>query len=147
VVRRGLALSLLLTLAACAGSPSANQEADAAAKRFDQPDPERGALYIYRSGLFGVARPLDVAVVNGVQAKLGYNTYLRIEGPPGPVEVACKAGDKTASQQVDIAPGQTRFVRTSMTAGLWGPNCEVAEVPPDEGQAAVRSGRRVEPQQ
>jgi hypothetical protein len=147
VIRQGLTLSLLLAVGACAGSPAASPQEDALAKRFDRPDPERGALYVYRSGLFGVARPLDVAIVNGVQGKLGYNTYMRIEGPPGPVEVACKAGDKTASQQVDIGPGQTHYVRTSMTVGLLGPNCEVAEVPPDEGQAAVRSAKRVEPQQ
>ena len=33
-----------------------------------------------------------------------------------------------------------------MTIGPWAPGCEVAEVPPDQGRAAVLGSRRVEPQ-
>ena len=58
MIRRGLALSLMLALGACAGSPAASPQEDALAKRFDRPEPERGALYVYRSGLYGIARPL-----------------------------------------------------------------------------------------
>ena len=144
---RGMALpvSLLLVVGACAGSPSAPPQADQQAKRFDQPAPDKGALYVYRSGILGMMRPIDVTLAGGASAQLGYNTFIRVEGPPGQVDIDCKVGDKTGNGQIQIQDGQTRFVEVSMTVGLMTPGCEVAEVPPDQGQAAVRSARRVEP--
>ena len=144
--RLGLPLFLLLLLGACAGSPSAPPQADQEAKRFEPPAPGKGALYVYRSGLLGMLRPIDVGLVGGSSAQLGYNTFIRVEGPPGPVEVGCQVGDKTGAGQVQVDDGQTRFVEVAMTVGWLTPGCEVAEVPADRGQAAVRSGRRVEPQ-
>jgi hypothetical protein len=135
-----------LLAGACAGSPSAPPQADQEAKRFEQPAPDKGALYVYRSGLFGMMRPLDVSLAGGATAQLGYNTFIRLEGPAGPVEIACKVGDSTGGGHVQIQDGETRFVEVSMTAGLWAPGCEVAEVPPSQGQAAVRASRRVDTQ-
>jgi hypothetical protein len=143
VIRKSLALPLLLALGSCANVQMADSQADQQAKQFDRPDGDRGAVYIYRSGLFGLARPLDVGITNGINAKLPYNTYLRVDGPPGPVEVGCAAGDYRGSTQVDIAPGHVTFVEATMTMGLLSPHCNVAEVPPDQGQAAVRSSKRV----
>ena len=142
----GLPLTVLLVVGACAGSPSAPPQADQQAKRFDQPPPDKGALYVYRSGLLGMARPIDVALAGGSSAQLGYNTFIRVEGPPGPVEIGCKVGDKAGNGQVQVDNGQTRFVEVTMTVGWLTPGCEVAEVSPDQGQAAVRAARRVEPQ-
>ena len=144
---RGVALSVsvLLVVGACAGSPSAPPQADQEAKRFDQPAPDKGAVYVYRSGVLGMLVPIDVNLAGGASAQLGYNTFIRVEGPPGQVDIACKVGDKTGNGQIQIQDGQTRFVEVSMTVGLMTPGCEVAEVPPDQGQAAVRSARRVEP--
>ena len=144
---RGVALSVsvLLVVGACAGSPSAPPQADQQAKRFDQPAPDKGAVYVYRSGVLGMLVPIDVNLAGGASAQLGYNTFIRIEGPPGQIDIGCKVGDKTGNGQIQIQDGQTRFVEVSMTMGLVTPGCEVAEVPPDQGQAAVRSSRRVEP--
>ena len=144
--RRGLPLSLLLLLGACAGSPSASPQADQEAKRFGPPPPDKGALYVYRSGLLGMARPIDVILVGGSSAELGYNTFFRVERPPGPVEIGCMVGDTAGTGQVQVDNGQTRFVEVSMTVGWLNPGCQISEVPPDQGQVAVRSARRVEPQ-
>jgi hypothetical protein len=143
VFRNGLTLTLLLTLGACASVPMADPQADQTGKQFDRPDAGRGAVYIYRTGLFGVARSLDVGITNGVNAKLASNTYLRVDGPAGPIEIGCAAGDYRKSTQVNITPGRVSFVEASMTVGLWGPHCDVAEVSPDQGEAAVRSSKRV----
>ena len=145
VRRLSFALSLMLMATACAGSPSAPPQADQQAKQFDPPAPSKGALYVYRSGLMGAMRPLDVSLAGGASAQLGYNTFIRIEGPPGPIDIACKVGDNTTNNQIQIQDGQTRFVEVSMRAGLWTPSCDVAEVAPTQGQTAVRSSRRVEP--
>jgi hypothetical protein len=146
-VKRGRCLSLLpiLMLAACAGGPAAPPQADQEAKRFDRPEPDKGALYIYRPGWFGMAQSVDVAIAGGASAQLGSNTYVRLEGPPGPVDVNCKVGEKTDSRQIDMQDGQTRFVEVSMTVGWWQPGCELAEVPPDQGRAAVLASKRIEP--
>lgn len=140
-----VALSMILAVGACAGSPSAPPQADQEAKRFDPPAPSKGALYVYRSGLMGAMRPLDVSLAGGASAQLGYNTFIRVEGPPGLIDIACKVADNTASNQVQIQDGQTRFVEVSMKATLWTPTCEIIEVAPDQALAAIRSSRRVEP--
>ena len=49
----------------------------------------------------------------------GYNTFIRVEGPPGQIDIACKVGDSTANGQVQIQGGQTRFVEVSMNS-KWG---------------------------
>ena len=130
--------------AGCAQVPMANPQADQMAKAFPPPEPGRGALYVYRSGVMGFARPIDVAIVGGANAQLAYNTYFRLEGPPGPLEIDCKVGDKTGAGQIQIGEGRTRYVEVSMKVGMLLPGCEVAEVPPEQGQAAVRGSRRVE---
>jgi hypothetical protein len=145
-VRRVLALSLLLLAAACTSGQMASPQDDQQAKQFEPPAPDKGALYIFRHELMGFARPIDVAVAGGASARLPINTYLRLEGPPGPVEVNCKVGDRQGAAQVEIGDGRTRFVEVSMTTSMWAPGCQVAEVPPDQGRAAIRASRRVEPQ-
>ena len=143
---KSLSLSLLFVLGACANVPMAPPQADQDAKRFDQPAPDKGALYIYRPGYLGLAMPIDVTIVGGATAQLNSHTFLRLEGPPGPVEIDCRVGSNNAARQVEIQDGQTRYVEVSIKIGLWLPSCEIAEVPPDQGQSAVLSSKRVEPQ-
>ena len=143
ILRASLSLPLLLSAAACANVPLADSQQDAEAKRFEQPARDNGALYVYRAGLMGVARPIDVSIAGGVSAALASNTYLRLEGPPGPVDLSCRVGDKQGGQQITIEPGRTRYIEVSMKVGLTLPGCDVVEVSPDQGQAAVRNAHRV----
>jgi len=143
ILRASLSSSLLLAVTACANVPLAAPQEDVDAKRFEQPARDNGALYVYRSGLMGFARPIDISIAGGVSAELASNTYLRLEGPPGPVDLACKVGDKQGGQQIVIESGRTLYAEVSMKVGLALPGCVVAEVPPDQGQAAVRNARRV----
>ena len=145
VRRLSLVVTLMLVVGACAGSPSAPAPADQQAKRFDPPEPGKAALYVYRSGLMGALRPLDVSLAGGASAQLGYNTFIRVEGPPGPIDIACKIADNTTNSQIQIQDGQTRFVEVSVKAGLWSPSCDVTETAPDQAQSSIRSSRRVEP--
>src|SRR5258708_10021620 len=115
---RSLSLSMLLVVGACAGSPSAPPQADQEAKRFDQPAPDKGAVYVYRSGVLGMLVPIDVNLAGGASAQFAYNTFIRVEGPPGPVDIGCKVGDKTGNGHIQIPDGQTRFIAASMTRGL-----------------------------
>ncbi len=143
MIRKAL-IAVALLLPGCAQVPMADPQADQSAKAFPPPESGRGALYVYRTGLMGMARPIDVQVVGGRAAQLASNTYLRLEGPPGPIEVDCKIGDRTGAGQVEIVEGRTRYVEVSMKIGALLPGCEVAEVPPEQGQSAVRGAKRVE---
>jgi hypothetical protein len=142
VIRRAL-IAVALLLPGCAQVPMADPQADQAAKAFPPPEPGKGALYLYRSGIMGMARPIDVQIVGGRTAQLASNTYLRLEGPPGPIEVDCRIGDKTGARQVEIDEGRTRYVEVSMQIGALLPGCALDEVSPDQGQSAVRGAKRV----
>src|SRR5476649_2641891 len=92
ILRASLSLPLLLAAAACANVPLADPQQDSEAKRFEQPARDNGALYIFRSGYMGLARPIDISIAGGANAKLASNTYLRLEGPPGPIALSCRIG-------------------------------------------------------
>lgn len=136
--------TLMMALTACATVPLADPQVDQEGKRFDPPAQGAGAVYIYRPGWMALAKTVDVGVAGGYGAALAANTYFRLEGPPGPVDIVCKT-DNTAERQVDIAAGETRYVEVAMNGGLWGPRCSISEVPAREGQAAVLRSRRVTP--
>ncbi len=142
VIRKALLAAVLLT-AGCAQVPMADPQANQTGQAFSPPEPGKGALYVYRSGVMGFARPIDVGIVGGPTAQLATNSYLRFDGPAAMVQINCKVGDKTGSGQVQIAEGSIRYVEVTMKVELVLPACVVAEVPPEQGQAAVRGSRRV----
>jgi hypothetical protein len=144
VIRIVSTATLMLALAACATVPMADPQADQEGKRFDPPAQGAGAVYIYRPGWMALARTVNVGIAGGYHAALASNTYLRLEGPPGPIDIVCKT-DNTAERQVNIAPGETRYVEVAMNAGWVGPRCSINEVSPSEGQAAVLRSKRVTP--
>ena len=147
-MRRGKSLSLLL-LVRWAPAPAGRRRRRRPTRRPSasiRRRPTRARSTSIAPAGSALARSVDVAIVGGATAELAPNSYIRLEGPPGPVEVDCKVGDRTAAGQVQIADGQIRFVEVSMTMGWWTPGCEVAEVPPDKGQAAVLIAKRIEPQ-
>ena len=145
-MRRALSLSLIAALltAGCASVPTSDPRDDRQAKRFEPPAQDKGALYVYRQGWMGFVKPVEVGIVGGANAQLASNTYLRLEGPPGPIEIGCRSGGSSSSRQFEIVTGETRYVQVAMHPGLWGASCSVDEASPDQGQAAVRAGERVD---
>lgn len=143
--RHTLLLSLLLALGACADVPMATPREDAIGKRFEPPPSTRGALYVYRDGLLGAAKPVNVTIGNGgggaLNVALGADTWVRLEGDPGPLDVRC-ADDTGAGRRVDVAPGETRYVEVAYKIGLLASGCDIAEVSPNKGQSAVSRGKR-----
>ena len=142
MIRKALLAAMLLT-AACAQVPMADPQADQLGRALAPPEPGKGVLYVYRSGVMGVARPIEVAIVGGPAAQLASNTYLRLEALPGTLQLVCRIGDNSGNGQAQIGEGSIRYVEVSMTVGLLLPGCEVTEVAPEQGQAAVRTSRRV----
>ncbi|SJZ39744.1 Protein of unknown function [Enhydrobacter aerosaccus] len=145
MTRSPLPLLLALAVGACASVPMADPQADQEGKRFDPPAPGSGTVYVYRPGWMALAKTVDVGVAGGYHAELASNTYFRLEGPPGPIDLMCKT-DNTAEQQIDVSAGETRYVEVAMNPGLWAPRCSIKEVSPSEGQAAILRSKRVIPQ-
>ena len=70
-------------------------------KRLDEASAlEPAQPYIFFGG------EIQSRVAGGVSAELATNTYLRLEGPPGPVDLSCKIGDNQGGRQIAIEPGR-----------------------------------------
>ena len=136
---------LLLAAGACAAVPMATPQEDSLGKRFEAPPQDKGALYIYREGLMGALAPVNVTIGSGAGSDLNLalapDTWVRLEGDPGPLEVRC-SGDSAAGRRIEVAPGETRYVEVAYRIGLLSSGCGIAEVSPDRGQAAVSRGKR-----
>ena len=83
-------MAVALAVAACTSVPLASREVDAAAKRFEPPAPGRGALYIVREG-YMLSDEIAVVVDQQPVGTLAYDTYLRLELPPGQHDVRAES--------------------------------------------------------
>jgi len=144
MTRGYLALPVLLLMGACATVPMATSQEDQLGKRFEPPPPDKAAIYLYREGIMGALVPVDVAVQaqgGGLDVSLAPDTWVRIQGEPGPIEVRC-AKDQSVGQRFDMRPGETRYVEVSYKMTLWGSACAVQEVSELTGQRGVAGGKR-----
>ena len=134
----------LVLLGACANVQMATPQEDQLGKRFAQPPPDKAALYLYREGMLGAMVPVAVTVqtqTGGLDVALSPDTWVRLEGDPGPLEVRC-AKDQNIGQRIDVAPGETRYVEVSYRMSFLDAGCGVHEVTPLEGQRGVARGKR-----
>lgn len=141
-------IALALAVTACTSVPLAPREADAAAKRFEPPAPGRGALYIVRDG-YMLSDEVGVLVDRRPVGILAYDTYLRLELPPGQHDVRAENIENRqalAVTTVRLASGETRFV-TIANAVFDSPldramtEMSAREMPMTTGRAAVLSRR------
>ncbi len=133
--RLSWASSALLLAGACAGSPSAPPQADQQAKQLQAAARRaEAALYVYRSGLMGMLRPLDVSLAGGASAQLGYNTFILVDGPPGQIEYRLQ-GRRQHRQRPGPDPGRPDAFRRGVDEG----RPLVAELR-DRRSARLRSG-------
>ena len=140
----GLSLSLIFVPGACAGVPLAPPQADQDAKRFDQPAPGQGRALYLSAGLLGL-RCRSMSPSSAVRPPSSTPTpFIRVEGPPGPIDIDCRSAPTTPPTRSRSRMARRAIVEVSMKIHLWPPGCEIAEVPPDQGQAAVLSSKRVD---
>lgn len=144
----GLAGLLVLAVAACTSVPLAPREADTAAKRFEPPRSGWAALYIVREG-YMISDEVAVLVDLRPVGSLAYDTYLRLELPPGQHDVRAENIENRqplAVTTVRLAPGEIRFVSIA-NAVFDSPLARAAtemsarEMPAGAGRTAVLSRR------
>jgi hypothetical protein len=137
-----------LAVAACTSVPLAPREADAAAKRFEPPARGWSTLYIVREG-YMISDEVTVLVDQRPVGTLAYDTYLRLELPPGQHDVRAENLENRqplAVTTVQIAAGEVRFV-TIANAVFDSPlaravtEMSAREMPVSAGRAAVLNRR------
>jgi hypothetical protein len=148
-MRTGWSLLTALVLVACTDVPLAPRGLDEAAKRFEPPQPGLASLYVVREGTF-VSTPVALLIDRRRAGLLGYDTYFRLELPPGGHDVRIQdldTGRQLAVTNVELGVGDIRFV-TVGNAVLEAPlssamtDMTAREVPGPQGRAAV-SGKRL----
>src|SRR3954468_10816964 len=144
---RSISLLILssLMLAACGGPVvRTTVEEEAIGKTFAPPAPSMAAIYIYRAGNYAWAWPVDVSVVGAVKTLFPVDTFVRVEVPPGPIEVNCITNARSDHQRREMAADQIRYFQVTLYRGEYGPYCLVSEATPEVGQAFVRADRRIQ---
>jgi len=141
-------MAVALTIAACTSVPLASREADKAAKRFEPPAAGLGALYIVREG-YMISDEIAVVVDQRRVGSLAYDTYLRLDLPPGQHDVRAENIENRqplAVTTVRLGIGEIRFV-TLANAVFDSPLARAVtemgarEMPLSAGRAAVLSRR------
>ena len=117
MIRKAL-IAIALVAGGCAQPPVASPQADQMAKGFPTPEPGKGALYVYRSGVMGVARPIDVQIVGGATAQLPHRQLHPPRRPAGPDRGRLQGRRQDRRRPGQIGEGRTRYVEVSMKVGL-----------------------------
>lgn len=139
-MRRSVIAVLMLGLAACEGSnvAMAPPGQDIAGKQFAPPPPGMGAVYFFNPS---TASPVLNVTANGQEiGALGTQTWVRTELAAGPYTMRCRGGNSANALQMNIAPGNIRYVDVQMLPGQYV--CSIRETDPGSGQAGVMNGSR-----
>lgn len=72
--------------------------------------------------------------------RLGTQTWMRTELAAGPYTLRCRGGRSANAINMEIAPGNIRYVDVQMLPGQYV--CTIRETDPGSGQAAVMNGSR-----
>lgn len=139
-MRRSVIAVLMLGLAACEGSnvAMAPPGQDIAGKQFAPPPPGMGAVYFFNPS---TASPVLNVTANGQEiGRLGTQTWMRTELAAGHYAMRCRGGNSANALQMNIAPGNIRYVDVQMLPGQYV--CSIRETDPGSGQSAVMNGSR-----
>jgi hypothetical protein len=133
-------LAAMLLVAACAATPVATSSpgADIVGKQFEAAPPGLGAVYFYYPATVGPA--INVGVGPQRIARLGPQTWARVELSPGWHVLHCRGPNSANSLSISMAPGDMRFVDIGEPVGAYA--CALRETGPEAGRAGVMAGSR-----
>jgi hypothetical protein len=133
MLRIGVVCFVALALSACASGLKFAEVNPTIAP----PDLERGRIFFYRPSSVGVALRPDV-VVNGERVGEAVPWgFFYIDRPAGTYEVVTSTEVKRKVSFV-LEPGQTRFVRFSMSLGFFLGHVYGELVEPDQGLSEIQ---------
>ena len=108
LITRAAAALVLLVVAACASTPQASLERDAAAKEFST-HPNAATIYVYRSPFNHLDADSTLFVDGRVIGSTLPGTYFRLDLVPGP-HVLHGTGIDLGQFELDARPGEIYFV-------------------------------------
>jgi hypothetical protein len=127
-------LAAALLCAAC--TPLPPSPADLQAKKFAVPDGGRAVIYIVRD-VAGFNDDGATLLLDGTTMITTYpGTYYRWEVDPGARRIAGFASD-SGNISLHVEAGRLYFVQQWVSFGMLGPRSRFAQVPPDQGRAAI----------
>ncbi|MEN7432100.1 DUF2846 domain-containing protein [Chromobacterium sp. TRC.1.1.SA] len=139
-----IAAALVAGLSACASTPMASKEADAAAKEFKTPAADAARVYIYRNENFGAAVKLPVAIDNAMAGDTVAHSYIMKDLPAGKHTITGK-GENDSSVTLDTVAGKIYYVWQEVKMGLFAPRNQLQEVDEKTGQDGVKESSLIAP--
>ncbi len=136
-------LLLLLGVACSVGACRAPASSDASASPTVTPVPDgMGRIYFYRKSGFGGAALKPTVMLNGVPAgQSAPGVYFVVDREPGRYEAKCSVLMEHAIS-FDLAAGQTIYVETRTTMGIYAGHVRPQIVDAGTGASGVSKCRR-----
>jgi hypothetical protein len=146
VAIRAVALLAAIAAGGCGVASRAvdysDPRSDAAAKLFIAP-PGRGNIYVYRDQVYLGDAPVDVVIDERWTGRLVGQTYVAVEVDTG-LHVIRARGEKEATLDVLVGPGQNSFVWLQVGPALMSLRATLHPKAEADGRAAVAPCRRVD---
>lgn len=131
-----LAISIM-TMISCASTSKASEEKSTAAKYFEK-HPEKGVVYLYRTGRAVGAAVSTQIKVNGLDAGgTGPGTFLRWELTPDIYTFSCFSTESSAVVEIDVKANEHYFLRQDERIGIAGGRVTLVEQDESTGMGAV----------
>ncbi|WP_434630090.1 DUF2846 domain-containing protein [Chromobacterium sp. CV08] len=143
IMRILIAAALVAGLSACASTPMASKEADAAAKQFTAPA-DAARVYIYRNENFGAAVKLPIVIDNSMAGDTVARSYIVKDLPAGKHTIVGK-GENDSSLTLDAVAGKIYYVWQEVKMGLFSPRNQLQQVDEKTGQDGVKESSLIAP--
>lgn len=109
---------LILLAAALAGCTTSGPKYSEIKSSIPELSPDQGRIYFYRPGPLGVAVKPNIVLNGSVVGELLAQGFFFVDRPPG-TYLAIARTESEASVQIPLAANETRYVRGSLTLGLF----------------------------
>ncbi|MDF0607141.1 DUF2846 domain-containing protein [Neisseriaceae bacterium TC5R-5] len=130
-------------LSACASTPMASKEEDAAAKKF-QASPNTSRIYLYRNENFGAAVKIPVIINDKLAGDTVAKSYIVQDLAPGKNTIQGKA-ENDSTITLDTVAGKIYYIWQEIKMGFWGPGNQLHQVDEATGQAGVLESNMIAP--
>ncbi len=128
--------------AGCASVSRASDASDVEAKRFS-PVAGKANIYVVRPSIVGGRYLWDIEIDGKRAGPISEHSYLLLEVDPGQHELAAITGENRHALKVSANVGESVVVEVVSRMGWVESRAELRGVPLEQGQALVRSAKRV----
>ena len=122
----------------CASTSKATESKSEEAKAFEKV-PDKGVVYLYRTGrAVGAAMQTQIKVNGKDAGGTGPGTFFKWELEPGTYTFSCFTPESSAIVELDVKPGKQYFLRQDNRMGVSTGRVTLKEVSQSTGEADVK---------